>query len=85
MGLWRSLYLLARVLFGGRHVSMREVHFDTVTSVRFECNPQGTIWADGEAIGTTPADIAVVPQAIDVIVPAESAAASDSRIRGSWS
>lgn len=45
------------------------VHFRQGKRVRIEADPPQGLWIDGEACGTTPADIRIVPAAVEVIVP----------------
>lgn len=44
------------------------VHFRQGKRVRIEADPPQGLWIDGEAWGTTPADIQIVPAAIEVVV-----------------
>ncbi|MGB0717354.1 MAG: diacylglycerol/lipid kinase family protein [Phycisphaerae bacterium] len=81
----RSLYLLAKVLFGGRHITMPEVHFERMSSIHIDGKEVLSIWADGECMGSTPADIRIAPKAIDIIVPAALTQGNTKRVRGKWS
>ena len=45
------------------------VHFRQGKRVRIEADPPQGLWIDGEACGTTPADIQIVPAAVEVVVP----------------
>jgi len=45
------------------------VHFLQGKHIRIEADPPQPLWIDGEECGTTPADIQIVPAAVEVIVP----------------
>ncbi len=45
------------------------VHFIQGKHIRIEADPPQGFWIDGEECGTTPADIQIVPAAIEVVVP----------------
>jgi len=45
------------------------VHFLQGKRVRIEADPPQGLWIDGEECGTTPADIQIVPAAVEVVVP----------------
>jgi len=45
------------------------VYFRQGKRVRIEADPPQGLWIDGEECGTTPADIQIVPAAVEVIVP----------------
>jgi diacylglycerol kinase family enzyme len=45
------------------------VHFRQGKRVRIEADPPQGLWIDGEECGTTPADIQIVPAAVEVVVP----------------
>jgi diacylglycerol kinase (ATP) len=66
---WRMLRLFPRVL-AGQHLGLPEVKYLQTEQVRIETAEPMDIYADGEFIGQTPADIRVVPQAMRVITPA---------------
>jgi diacylglycerol kinase (ATP) len=38
-------------------------------TIRIECDPQQSVWADGDPFGETPLDVEIVSQAIQVIAP----------------
>lgn len=63
--LLRYLSMVAR----GTHPSSPEVHCLRAARVRIESDQPVPIQIDGEAAGWTPADIAVVPGALEVFVP----------------
>lgn len=66
---WRAVTLVAAVLLG-RHRSKPEVHFIRTGALKIDATTDRDIWADGERIATTPADVDVVPAALRVMLPA---------------
>ena len=66
---WRMLRLFPRVL-AGRHLGLPEVEYLQAEQLRIETGERMDIYADGEFIGQTPAEVRVVPQALRVITPA---------------
>ncbi len=64
----RALTLVPTVL-AGRHQGHPEVQFARVRQVHIESDETLELWADGERIGSTPADISVAPGAIRVMLP----------------
>ena len=66
---WRMLRLFPRVL-AGRHLGLPEVKYLQAEQLRIETAERMDIYADGEFIGQTPAEVRVVPQALRVITPA---------------
>ena len=66
---WRMLRLFPRVL-AGRHLGLPEVEYLQAEQLRIETTEPMDIYADGEFIGQTPAEVRVVPQALRVITPA---------------
>lgn len=64
----RVLSLLPRVL-RGRHGSAPEVRFFRTSRLSIKTEKPMALWADGERIGTTPAEIDVLCNAIRVMVP----------------
>jgi diacylglycerol kinase (ATP) len=67
VGRARLLRLLPTV-FSGRHVCLREVEYFQTSRLRIETTSPLAIYADGEYVCHTPAEIAVVPHALRVIV-----------------
>ncbi len=65
----RSVAMLIRVLRGS-HVGRPEVHFARTKRFRIEANEPIELWADGERIGATPAEISVAEKAVRILVPA---------------
>lgn len=65
----RIATLLPRVV-AGRHAEQREVAFGRARRITISAAEPHEIWADGERVGITPAEFAVVPRALEVMVPA---------------
>lgn len=68
----RILFLLPTV-FTGKHVLEPEVSLHAIKRIRLESVHQLPLYADGEPVGTTPAEIKVVHNALAVFVPSEPA------------
>jgi diacylglycerol kinase (ATP) len=64
----RLLTLLPAVIFG-THPSAAEVRLIRTQQVTIDADVQRPIWADGEAIGTTPANIQIIPSALTILAP----------------
>ncbi|MHA7246066.1 diacylglycerol/lipid kinase family protein [Arthrobacter tecti] len=60
-----KLLTLFPLIFSGRHVGLKTVHLQTVSSVSLDV-PGITLFADGEPVGRAPVDITVVPAALKV-------------------
>jgi diacylglycerol kinase (ATP) len=56
-------------VYFGRHLNMREAAYSSVEWARLETNPPRDIYADGEYVCTTPAEIRAVRNAINLIAP----------------
>ena len=69
MGKWRLLACLPTIFFGA-HLRMKQVQYFQTTAVRVESAQPLQVYADGEYACSTPADFAVLPRALRVIVPA---------------
>lgn len=65
---WRILRLLPTV-FTGKHVNEPEVILHAVRKVHLRSDEPLPLFADGEPVGTTPADVTVAPKALRVFVP----------------
>lgn len=65
----QAVYLLLSVM-RRRHGELRGVRMVRAGSVTIESPDPLEIWADGEYLAKTPATLEVVPNALDVIVPA---------------
>lgn len=65
---WRAMTLLPAVM-RARHVKLREVAFHKVRSMRITSEHPLDIWADGEWITKTPAQIQIEPAALQVCRP----------------
>ncbi|MDQ7819504.1 MAG: diacylglycerol kinase family lipid kinase [Armatimonadota bacterium] len=60
-------------VFSGRHLLHPKVAHTTARTVQVDSATPLAIHADGEVVGTVPASFRVIPQALDVLVPAPSA------------
>lgn len=56
-------------IYFGAHLRLREVSYFQASSVTLDAHPQLEIYADGEYICDTPAEIGIVPRALKVISP----------------
>jgi len=65
---WKLLSLFPTVYFG-RHLNLRESAYSKAESVQLETETPCDIYADGEYVCATPAEIRVVPHALQVIAP----------------
>ncbi len=65
---WRILRLLPTV-FSGEHVREPEVSLHPAKRVHLDSDEPIPLFADGEPVGTTPATVTVVPNALRVFVP----------------
>ena len=65
---WKLLSLFPTVYFG-RHLNLRESAYSKAESVRLETEAPCDIYADGEYVCATPAEIRVVPRALRIIAP----------------
>lgn len=65
----KVLFCLPSIFFGA-HTSIREVEYFQARRIRIETAHPLELYADGELAGHTPLEIAVVRQALKVIVPA---------------
>lgn len=63
----RALWLIP-IVMAGRHLRQPEVSLLRSRRLRVETEARCEIWADGERIATTPAEIEIVPNAVEVIV-----------------
>jgi diacylglycerol kinase (ATP) len=63
------LLRLFPVVFTGGHLRLPEVVYGQCSGLRIESEPPLQVFADGELIGWTPAEIRVLPRALRVIVP----------------
>ena len=64
----RALELIPYVLLG-RHRNRREVHFYRSRRILIESLDPMELWADGEPVGQAPADIELIPAAIQIMLP----------------
>lgn len=65
---WKLLSLFPTVYFG-RHLDLRESEYSKAESVRLETETPCDIYADGEYVCATPAEIRIVPHVLQVIAP----------------
>lgn len=66
-----KLLSLFPTVYFGRHLNLREAAYSTIECARLETDSPRDIYADGEFVCTTPAEIRSVRQALKVIVPAD--------------
>ncbi len=69
------ILLLLPTVFTGKHILEPEVSLHAVKKVRLESEYQLPLFADGEPVGTTPAEIQVAQNALTVFVPNEPSTA----------
>ena len=67
-GKLRLLRLFPKV-FSGSHLGLQEVEYRQTDWLRIESGRPLDVYADGEYVCTTPAEVTVVPQALRVIAP----------------
>ncbi|MCS7265386.1 MAG: diacylglycerol kinase family lipid kinase [Armatimonadetes bacterium] len=65
------ILLLMPTVFTGKHILEPEVSLHAVKSVRLESPMPLNLFADGEPVGTTPAEIKIEPNSLSVFVPSE--------------
>ena len=63
------LLRLFPTVFSGGHLSLPEVEYAQCSALKIESERPLDIFADGEFIGCTPAEVRVRPRALRVIVP----------------
>jgi diacylglycerol kinase (ATP) len=66
-----KLFCLFPTVYFGHHLKMREFEYATTEQVRLETDTPRAIYADGEYVCTTPAEIRAVRGALKVIAPME--------------
>jgi diacylglycerol kinase (ATP) len=64
-----KLLSLFATVYLGRHLNLRESAYSKAESVQLETEAPCDIYADGEYVCATPAEIRIVPQALKVIAP----------------
>lgn len=57
------------IVYFGRHLAIREVRYLRLRQAKIESVTPLDVYADGEFVCRTPAEIGVLPQALKVIVP----------------
>ena len=75
LGRHRNLIGAARYLKSGDFIKTEGVHHFRTSRVRLETEPDLPVNIDGEVVTRTPQDFSVAHNALDVLVPQESAAA----------
>jgi len=65
-----KLFCLFPTVYFGRHLGFREVEYSQTPALRIETEYPLDVYADGEYICRTPAEFAVVRNALRMIVPA---------------
>jgi diacylglycerol kinase (ATP) len=69
MSKWKLLCCVPTIFFGA-HLGIKEVRYFQTTMIRIESARPLEVYADGEYACLTPVEIAVLPRALRVIVPA---------------
>jgi len=64
-----KLLSLFPTVYFGRHLNLRESEYSKVESVQLETDVPREIYADGEYVCATPAEIRAVPHALRIIAP----------------
>jgi diacylglycerol kinase (ATP) len=64
-----KLFCLFPTVYFGRHLGMKDVEYFQAERLRLETETPHSIYADGEYVCQTPAEIGVAPSAMRVIVP----------------
>jgi diacylglycerol kinase (ATP) len=64
-----KLFCMFPTVYGGRHLKIREVKYSQAARVRIETEHPLDIYADGEFVCQTPAEIGVQPEALTVVSP----------------
>ena len=63
---WEVVMMVPRVFSGG-HLTNRAVSMHRVKTLKIETEEPMPIWADGERVAETPAEISVVPKALNLL------------------
>jgi diacylglycerol kinase (ATP) len=63
------IFLLLPTVFTGKHILEPEVSLHATKKVRLEGEQQLPLFADGDPVGTTPAEIQVAPKPLTVFAP----------------
>lgn len=64
-----KLFCMFPTVYFGRHLKIREVKYSNAARVRIETEPPLDVYADGEFVCQTPAEIGVHSQALIVLTP----------------
>ena len=76
LGRRRDLIGVARYLKSGDFIKIEGVHHFRTSRVQLETDPEMAVNIDGEVVAMTPQDFSVAQNALHVLVPQESNAAS---------
>jgi len=64
-----ALLTLFPTIYFGRHLSIRQVSYSQTARVAVQTEPSTDIYADGEYVCQTPAEVSIAPRALSVIIP----------------
>lgn len=64
-----ALLTLFPTIYFGRHLSVRQVFYSQTARFAVQTEPSTDIYADGEYVCQTPAEVSIAPRALTVIVP----------------
>ncbi len=64
-----KLFCLFPTVYGGRHLKLREVEYSQAARVRIETEHPLDIYADGEFVSQTPAEISVEREVLRIVTP----------------
>jgi diacylglycerol kinase (ATP) len=64
-----KLFCMFPTVYSGRHLKIREVQYSQAARVRIETEYPLDMYADGEFVCQTPAEIGVQPKALSVLMP----------------
>jgi len=68
-----KLFCMFPTVYAGRHLTIKEVEYFQTDRVRVETEHPLDVYADGEYVCRTPVEVAVQPQALNVVTPEASA------------
>lgn len=64
-----KLFCMFPTIYGGKHLKIREVDYWQARCARIETEYPLDVYADGEFVCQTPAEVGVSPQALIVVTP----------------
>lgn len=64
-----ALLTLFPTVYFGRHLSIQQVFYSQTSSIAVQTQSPADIYADGEYVCQTPAEVSIAPRALSVIVP----------------